>query len=1307
MLLGQPGVFPTGVDTAARFDGSNDSVTVPATAALNLRRQVTLSMWIKPDAFPRTWQALAYKAGSTTQTSRSYTMWLNSNGSILMSSYDTTERAVQTAAGSVTAGEWTHVVAVMNRDAGVMSIYLNGLLAAQSATIGTANAADAPSQPLYIGNTPEFAAQYAGLIDEAAVFPVALTPEQIAAQFAADRGTVSVDLVTTTNTVVANIATDILNLGTTPWTVPNVPEGQYRIRITYNDGTNSFVSYSNSPFTITNGSPSYYVNDGLLTGDVYASAVGNDANTGKSPDKPMRSLAALLAAYDLDAGDTVYVDSGTYALPINVRIASGDSGVAIVGAGRSLTTLTRNLPGTSLSNFMVFEVGGATNVGLANMTMTGSYYGVYSSGSATGLVIEDSKIFGNNSAGIQLGGDNSAVIRRNILYGIPGGSTLDNQTYGIFVAGSGNTIEDNELYDHTSPGVYFADGVGNLVQRNRSYRNSMGIYFNNGAGTQSIIRDNETFNNTTYGIQGTGNVLIDHNVAYGQTGSGDAGIFAYATGSGGVTNNVVYGNYDGISLNLGSGVRGNRAYGNSNVGIASSSTSTAQIIGNTTYSNSIGIYVNASNGAEVSNNLVYANTNWGILVTSSNAGGTLVSGNTIYQDVGDALHVYTSGTNTRAYGNILRVNSGVALFVDASSQTGFAADNNLFNPTTGAASVGIWGTTAYATLAAWRTASGKDANSVAGDPLFVDIDGTDNLLGYVAGVDRGQDDNFHLRATSPAIDHGTGQYQLATDLDGDARADDPVTSNAGGNSLFASQLGTSSFNASAGVSQNFRADDSATSPLLGFSFPFFGSTYTQVTLTTNGTIFMGTSNWTASGANSAAALGSYAVIAPLWDDLRTDGKAADNIFKDSSVANQVTFRWRATNKADGSDVNFSVTLYSTGQIDFDYGAGNTNLTPTIGINGGVNRGQTILAPISGQGTLTNAGTIRYSLAPSIHEIGAFEFLGRSDDTARPIVVGTTPAGVHSQGTTALVSSIAVQLSEAVDARDAQSTSIYELRGAGADAQFGTLDDVIHAVVPTYTSLSTTINLGIAQGALPSGQYRLTIKGSPAGNSGLHDLAGNVLDGTGAGGGDYTRVFTVAADTTPPTVSGATFVYDAISAPHEMRVTFSEDVGASLLLSDFVLSDLTHSTTVLNTSLAFSYDTLTRVATITFPGFAGGFLPDARYRLTLAAGAVTDAAGNPLAATYTFDYRFLRGDANNDGTVNFTDLLTLAAMYGSSGRTFGQGNFDYSADGLVGFGDLLLLAANYGMALGGTVGASVAFNNADAPAHATIANDVLG
>ena len=52
----------------------------------------------------------------------------------------------------------------------------------------------------------------------------------------------------------------------------------------------------------------------------------------------------------------------------------------------------------------------------------------------------------------------------------------------------------------------------------------------------------------------------------------------------------------------------------------------------------------------------------------------------------------------------------------------------------GTGKIGSWQGSARATLAAWQTATFGDDNSVSQDPLFVDADGADNILGYAAAL---------------------------------------------------------------------------------------------------------------------------------------------------------------------------------------------------------------------------------------------------------------------------------------------------------------------------------------------------------------------------------------------------------------------------------------------------------------------------------------------------------------------------------------------------------------------------------------------
>jgi|GEM_PF-1870755 len=68
--------------------------------------------------------------------------------------------------------------------------------------------------------------------------------------------------------------------------------------------------------------------------------------------------------------------------------------------------------------------------------------------------------------------------------------------------------------------------------------------------------------------------------------------------------------------------------------------------------------------------------------------------------------------------------------------------------------------------------------------------------------------------------------------------------------------------------------------------------------------------------------------------------------------------------------------------------------------------------------------------------------------------------------------------------------------------------------------------------------------------------------------------------------------------------------------------------------------------------------------------IPDAAGNPMILVQVTR----KGDANLDGTTNFTDLLRLSQNYNQSGKLFDQADFTY--DGTVNFNDLLILSQNY-------------------------------
>ncbi|CAG5080712.1 hypothetical protein CRYO30217_01425 [Parvicella tangerina] len=111
--------------------------------------------------------------------------------------------------------------------------------------------------------------------------------------------------------------------------------------------TNGCDSYTASTYVSVGGTPiptNYYVNDNSTTGDVFCSNVGNAANNGRNPCSPKASLQDIFDTYDIDPGDTIFVDAGTYTMGLNVT-SSTDEGsaagdVVITGAGSALTHIT-------------------------------------------------------------------------------------------------------------------------------------------------------------------------------------------------------------------------------------------------------------------------------------------------------------------------------------------------------------------------------------------------------------------------------------------------------------------------------------------------------------------------------------------------------------------------------------------------------------------------------------------------------------------------------------------------------------------------------------------------------------------------------------------------------------------------------------------------------------------------------------------------------------------------------------------------------------------------------------------------------
>jgi hypothetical protein len=166
---------------------------------------------------------------------------------------------------------------------------------------------------------------------------------------------------------------------------------------------------------------------------------------------------------------------------------------------------------------------------------------------------------------------------------------------------------------------------------------------------------------------------------------------------------------------------------------------------------------------------------------------------------------------------------------------------------------------------------------------------------------------------------------------------------------------------------------------------------------------------------------------------------------------------------------------------------------------------------------------------------------------------------------------------------------------------------------------------------------------------------------------------IVIDTLAPTAAVPGFQFE--TSPQQLIFTFSEDVSASLSASDLTVSSVPAGTTPAVAAPVWNAGNLSA----TFD-FTPSPVPDNNYQATLAASGVTDVAGNPLSASALLSFYSLRGDGNRSKRVEINDFNILAQNFGLTGKTFSQGNYDYSSDGAINITDFNVLATNFGKTL---------------------------
>lgn len=201
---------------------------------------------------------------------------------------------------------------------------------------------------------------------------------------------------------------------------------------------------------------------------------------------------------------------------------------------------------------------------------------------------------------------------------------------------------------------------------------------------------------------------------------------------------------------------------------------------------------------------------------------------------------------------------------------------------------------------------------------------------------------------------------------------------------------------------------------IGFDFPFYNRVYSQLTVTSNGVLFLEPST----GANTAADFPGNVpipngaepngVIAPLWDDLigsnQTSVIQRQAISGSNGAGLAIEFkdwsRWPS-----GFFLTFQVRLWANGVIEFYYGQltgmGPTPVTATIGIEAPTGIAGTNALPCYGPST--DGGTLPAPVSSGLCGLQTFDPMG----TGTPInfVRFGPPPGIDLQALTVRVDSI--------------------------------------------------------------------------------------------------------------------------------------------------------------------------------------------------------------------------------------------------------------------------------------------------------------
>lgn len=468
----------------------------------------------------------------------------------------------------------------------------------------------------------------------------------------------------------------------------------------------------------------------------YVSTSGSDSNAGtlNAPWKTLQHAADVATA-----GSTVYIRGGTYNQKLKITKSGSSTGAItfsnyasekpiIDGTGLSVTGLEGLI---DIQNADYITIQGLELSNYKTATKDLLPIGIYVHGKGSNIKLLNNKIHDIKSTATPTSTPSGDIWLGRDAHGIA--------VYGTQAPASINnlTISGNELY--------------NLV-----LGTSEALVVNGNVDTFSIL-NNTIHDADNIGIDVIGFEGKSPTVAYDQARNGlIQGNKVYNITS---NNNVSYGpvpnntnSADGIYVDGGKDTIIERNYSyNNDIGIEIASEHAGKATDNITVRSNM-VYKNRLTGIAMGG----YDTGRGSTTNSKIVNNTLYKNDTLGDDNGQLLVQYDTSNNI-IKNNIMVAGTSNALITNPyTKNSGNVVDYNLYFASGSSDSTfWIWKNKEYNGFAAYKSGSGNDAHSIFADPKFVNVSA----------------DNYHIQATSPAVDKGSTDTAIigTADIDGQNR----------------------------------------------------------------------------------------------------------------------------------------------------------------------------------------------------------------------------------------------------------------------------------------------------------------------------------------------------------------------------------------------------------------------------------------------------------------------------------------------------------------------------------------------------------